>query len=264
MGPAVLHLGPFSISSYAAFIDLGILIGLLLTYLASRLSRFNARTVMDGALWAVVAGIVGGRITYVAIYWAYFADHPREILSLSQGGLAFQGAFVAGVLGLVGYSLWNQTSFWDLADVVAPGLALGQSIGWIGCLLNGCGYGLVAKGPLAYDLSDVYGIMAFRYPTQAMISILNLAILVLIFSLLLRGSRYRLPPGLVAAVYLLLSSSGLFFLEFLRADETVYFGTLRWSQLVEVGEFLVALLAIVYLWRGRQPVLPRQAPPESP
>jgi len=263
MGPTIFHLGPFSISSYAALIDLGILLGLLLTYLESRLKRADVRTIVDGVLWALAAGIVGGRIAYVAIYWPYFADHPGEILSLSQGGLAFQGAFLAGVLGLIGYSLWNQTSFWHLADMVAPGLALGQAVGWIGCLLNGCGYGLVAKGFLAYDLRDVYGIMAFRYPTQAMISFLNLAIFVLVFALLHRRSRYQPPPGLVAALYLLLNSSGLFCLEFLRADETLYFGSLRWSQLVEAGEFLVALLVLSYLWRRRKKATARDPLSES-
>lgn len=249
MGPTAFHLGPFSICSYAALIDLGIIFGLLFTYLESRWRKADGRTVMDGALWGLVGGIVGGRIAYVAIYWPYFAAHPREMLSLSQGGLAFQGAFLAGVLSLVGYSLWNQTSFWHLADMVAPGLALGQAVGWLGCLLNGCGYGLVTRGFLAYDLRDAYGIMAFRYPTQAMISILNLAIFILVFALLRRRSRHELPPGLVAAIYLLLNSSGLFCLEFLRADQTLYFGSLRWSQLVEAVEFLVALLTLSYLWR---------------
>lgn len=249
MGPTVFHLGHFSISSYAALVDLGIIFGLLLTYLVSRCKRADVRTVMDGALWALAAGIVGGRIAYVAIYWPHFVVHPREILSLSQGGLAFQGAFLAGILGLIGYSFWNQTSFWHLADMVAPGLALGQAIGWIGCLLNGCGYGLVTKGFLASDLRDVYGIMAFRYPTQVMISVLNLAILILLFALLHTRSRHRLPSGFVAALYLLLNSFGLFCLEFLRADETLYFGSLRWSQLIEAAEFLVALLALSYLWR---------------
>ena len=50
MGPTIFHLGPFSISSYAALIDLGILLGLLLTYLESRLNRADVRTFMDGVL----------------------------------------------------------------------------------------------------------------------------------------------------------------------------------------------------------------------
>ncbi len=263
MGPTVFRLGSLSISSYAALVDLGIVLALLVTYLEGRWKRANVTRVMDGALWVLASGIVGGRIAYVAIYWPYFAGHTREILSLSQGGLAFQGAFLAGVLTLIGHSLWNQTSFWHLADIVAPGLALGQAIGWVGCLLNGCGYGLVTRGPLAYDLRDAYGIMAFRYPTQAMISILNLAIFVLVFTLLRGRSRHPLVPGLAAVIYLLLNSAGLFCLEFLRADETLYFGSLRWSQLIEAGEFIVSLLALAYLWRRRKRAPSSETPSPS-
>jgi phosphatidylglycerol:prolipoprotein diacylglycerol transferase len=252
MGPTVFQLGRLSISSYAALVSVGILLGLMATYLQTRWRRFDVRTAMDAALWALAAGVIGGRIAYVTIYWPYFSAHPTEIFSPSQGGLAFQGAFLAGVLGLLGYSLWTRTSFWDLADVMAPGLALGQSIGWIGCLLAGCGYGLVTRGMLSYDLKDIYGIMAFRYPTQAMISILNLVVFVVLLGLARGIGHHRLPPGVLAAVYLVLNSAGLFFLEFLRADETVYFGTLRWSQLVEAAEFVAALLALSYLWTRRR------------
>jgi len=264
MGPIVLHLGRLSISSYAAFMGLAIILGLLVTYLVSRWTKADVRTVMDAALWALLAGIIGGRIAYVGIYWPYFGVHPREILALSQGGLAFQGSFMAGVLGLIGYSLWNQTSFWHLADMLAPGLALGQAIGWIGCLLNGYGYGLVTRGFLAYDLRDIYGIMAFRYPTQAMMSALNLVIFVLLAALFCTRTHRRLAPGMVAVLYLLLNSSGLFFLEFLRADETLYFGTLRWSQVAEAGQFIVALLALLYLRAGsRKATLGETAPDSS-
>jgi prolipoprotein diacylglyceryltransferase len=57
---------------------------------------------------------------------------------------------------------------------------------------------------------------------------------------------------MLAAVYLILNSAGLFFLEFLRADETLYFGTLRWSQVVEGIEFAAALLAVAILWTWRK------------
>jgi phosphatidylglycerol:prolipoprotein diacylglycerol transferase len=252
MGPIVLHLGHLSISSYAALIGLGVILGLVITYLEARWRGADVVRSMDAALWALVAGIIGGRAAYVAIYWPYFSSHPREIFSLSQGGLAFQGAFVSGVLGLLIYSLWTGTSFWRLADTVAAGLALGQSVGWIGCLCTGCGYGLVTRGSLAYDLRDIYGIMAYRYPTQIMISLLNLAIFVLIFVMARLDRRQRLAPGLVAALYLALNSAGLFFLEFLRADETLYLGTLRWSQIVEALECAVALLTMAVLWARRK------------
>jgi len=219
---------------------------------------------IDAAVWSLVGAVIGGRVVYIALYWAHFASRPREILSFSRGGLAFQGAFVAGLLALLAYSLWNGRSFCKLADTLAPGLALGQAIGWIGCLMSGCGYGLVARGPLAYDLRDSYGILAFRYPTQALISALNLAIFVLLLALSTTRVRRRFPSGALATTYLALNSAGLFLLEFLRADETLYFGTLRWSQVMEAGEFAAALLAVTLLvWLTRRRTATSEHPPSS-
>lgn len=251
MGPTTLHLGPFSLSSYAAFVSAGILAGLFVTFLESRRRGQGVVSTMDAALWSLVGGVIGGRAVYVALYWPHFSSHPREIVSLSRGGLAFQGAFLAGLLALLAYSLWNGRSFWELADTVAPGLALGQAIGWIGCLISGCGYGVVARGPLAYDLRDSYGILAFRYPAQALVSLLNAGIFVVLLALSRTGARSRLPSGALATLCLALNSAGLFSLEFLRADETLYFGTLRWSQIVEAGEFAAALLAVILITRAR-------------
>jgi phosphatidylglycerol:prolipoprotein diacylglycerol transferase len=259
MGPTILQLGRLTISSYAAFVGLGIVLGLAVACLETRWRGTGVIATLDAALWSLVCGVVGGRVVYVALYWPYFSSHPRQIFSLSQGGLAFQGAFVAGLLGLLGYSLWNRRSFWELADILAPGLALGQTVGWIGCLLAGCGYGLAASGSLAYDLRDIYGIWAYRYPTQAMSSVLNLAIFAVVLILARTGAYRRLATGTLAVLYLALNSAGLFFLEFLRADETLYLGTLRWSQIVEVVELAAALLALVLL-RTRYR---RAAPSES-
>jgi phosphatidylglycerol:prolipoprotein diacylglycerol transferase len=264
VGPTILQLGRLTISSYAAFVGLGIVLGLAVAYLESRWRGADVVATLDAALWSLVCGVVGGRMVYVAIYWPYFFPHPRQIFSLSQGGLAFQGAFVAGLLGLLGYSLWNRKSFRELADILALGLALGQAVGWIGCLLAGCGYGLATTGPLAYDLRDIYGIWAYRYPTQAMISVLNLGIFVVLLILARTGASRRLATGTLAALYLALSSAGLFFLEFLRADETLYLGTLRWSQIVEVAELVAALLALVFLqtrYRRAAPSEPKVSKP---
>jgi phosphatidylglycerol:prolipoprotein diacylglycerol transferase len=264
MGPTILQLGRVTISSYAAFVGLGILVGLLMAYLESRWRGVDVVVIVDAALWSLVGGILGGRLAYVAIYWPFFSSHPRQILALSQGGLAFQGAFLSGVVGLLAYCLWSRHSFWELADIVAPALALGQAIGWVGCLLTGCGYGLAARGFLAYDLRDIYGIMAYRFPTQAMIAALNLGIFIVLLVLARTGLRRRLAPGTLATLYLALNSAGLFLLEFLRADETLYFGTLRWSQILEAVEFAAAFLAVLVLWtRHKRAAAPEPVGPSS-
>jgi phosphatidylglycerol:prolipoprotein diacylglycerol transferase len=142
--------------------------------------------------------------------------------------------------------------FWPLADLLVPGVALGEAVGWVGCLGSGCGYGLPARGPWAYELPDIYGIVVPRFPTQALASLVSgLIFALLIFVLWRYGSR--LVPGSLASLYLLLSALGHFLVEFTRGDETLYLGLLRWSQWAEAGEIILALSMLAYLWKlGRR------------
>jgi phosphatidylglycerol:prolipoprotein diacylglycerol transferase len=259
MRPLFFEIGGLTISAYTALVDLGIIFGLLVTSLLARWRKADLWGMVDAALVVLVCGVIGSRLAYVALQWPYFSSHLRESFYLWRGGLAFQGAFLGGVVGLLGYSFWYRWSFWRLADLLVPGLALGQAIGWVGCLLSGCAYGLPARGTWAYELPDLYGITVFRFPTQAVMSGVSLLIFMLLILLLWRTPRPF--PGLIALLYLLLYSLGGFVLEFTRGDETLYLGPLRWSQIVEAGEFLGALILLRYLWRRRQQQ--RERPPLS-
>jgi len=100
--------------------------------------------IQDMTIFLFVFGIIGARITYMIQYqrpiWEFF--------QIWQGGIVFYGSAIGGFIGyrifyrmvLVKYGV----STWQLADVVAPTLALGLAIGRIGCFLNGCCYGHVA------------------------------------------------------------------------------------------------------------------------
>ena len=250
MRPFFFEIGSLTISAYTALVDLGIVLGLLVTSLLARCRKADLWGTVDAVLVVLVCGAIGGRLAYVALHWPYFSSHLREAFYLWRGGLAFQGAFLGGVVGLLAYSFRYRWSFWRLADLLVPGLALGQAIGWAGCLLSGCAYGLPARGAWAYELPDLYGITVFRFPTQAVMSGLSLLIFILLILLVWRISRPF--PGLIALIYLLLYSLGGFILEFTRGDETLYLGLLRWSQIVEAGEFLGALLLLGYLWKRAQ------------
>ncbi len=65
-----------------------------------------------------------------------------------EGGIVFYGSAFGGAIGY-GLFYWFvmrklNISGWQLADAVAPLLALGLAIGRIGCYLNGCCWGQVA------------------------------------------------------------------------------------------------------------------------
>jgi prolipoprotein diacylglyceryltransferase len=213
----------------------------------------------------------------------YFAENFREAFYVWEGGLAFHGAFLAGLLALFLYSAYHKLPFLALADTAALGLALGQVFGWLGCLMSGCAYGLESHeatfilARLSLDLPDIYGVSAPRFATQPLASALSLAIFFLLWA-----TRHRRPfdpssglrtslaqdrpfdgvysersrtaqdkpfPGFAFALYLLLYAGGQFLVEFTRGDEAIYWGLWRASQWIYLAEAALALVFLACLLR---------------
>lgn len=111
--------------------------------------------VQDLFIWVFVAGIIGARILYMIQYANQFPDTSAGGLALAffqiwRGGIIFYGSALGGAAGY-GLFYWfvmrrmqHRVSAWQLADAVAPIVALGLAVGRIGCFLNGCCWGQVA------------------------------------------------------------------------------------------------------------------------
>ena len=261
MYPILFRVSGHPIYSYTVFLDLGLLLGVVVAWWQAR--RLDAMddpgSVMDAAFWSVLGGVVGGRMGYVLAQREYFAYHPEEVWQVWLGGLSWHGAFLGGALVLFA---WHILRSWltprprgggprrlpppllDLTDALAPGLALGASLGWIGCLLAGVAHGVVSYGPLTYDLPDLYGVYARRFATQLVGAVWS----AIVFGLLLLTGR-RSRRGFNTFAYLFLAFGGDLLLGFTRADETIYLGLWRAGQVVDAALAAVGLLGVILLWQ---------------
>jgi prolipoprotein diacylglyceryltransferase len=98
----------------------------------------------DLLIWAFVGGLIGGRVLHVIAENGQWSD----FFKIWQGGLVFYGGAIAGAIAAtIAYVFLMRplgVSPWQVADVIAPALALGICFGRLGCYLNGCCYGYVA------------------------------------------------------------------------------------------------------------------------
>ena len=260
MYPILFRVSGHPIYSYTVLLDAGLLLGVIVAWWQAR--RFDTMNdpgiVVDAAFWSVIGGVVGGRAGYVVAQREYFAYHPQEIWQVWQGGLSWHGAFLGGAVALL---TWHTLRTWltprppgggpqrlppplaALTDAMAPGLALGSTFAWVGCLLAGIAHGVVSYGPLTYDLPDLYGVQARRFATQPVGAAWSL----LIFVLLLLGRRSR--RGLNTFAYLFLAFGGDLLLGFTRADETLYWDLWRVGQVVDAVLAAAGLLGVIFLWQ---------------
>jgi phosphatidylglycerol:prolipoprotein diacylglycerol transferase len=141
----VVPLG-IAVRGYGLMMLLGIVAGVLWAVHRCQPEGISADQVLSLALHLIVFGIVGARLFYVIQYWDNYSGEPWpqrliSILNLTKGGLVVLGSFFGCLVGLAYWSRQQRIRVRKLADLIAPSLLLGLSLGRLGCLLNGCCFG---------------------------------------------------------------------------------------------------------------------------
>lgn len=255
----LFFIGSFPIRSYGVFFALGIITGGLLAYYFTRKAGRYSEYIWDLTVYCGLWGIIGGRLWDVFFFdWDYYQDHLLEIPFVWQGGMAIQGGLLFGILAALYYLRKRRVDILDFADLVAPAIVLGQSVGRMANLMNGDAFGhptggsfgiLYPETTLAYH---TYGAQPL-WPAE----IWEGQIDVLIFVILLAYSLRSHVKGQVFALYIMLYSLARFGLEFLRGDYGALLWGLKSAQLTALVAFFAALSAFVYFaYRKPQNAVP--------
>jgi len=249
--PIFWDLGFIQIRWYGLIMSVAILVGLWLAVRLAKKIKISADEIYDLAMWSVVGGIVGARAYEVFIInWSYYAHNLSTIVKVWQGGLAIHGAIIGGALAVWLWSKKHQADFWQLVDLIAVVLPLGQTIGRWGNYFNQELFGRPTDWAIGLPISKVnrpVGWENYTYfqPTFLYESILNLF---LFLGLILIYKKFKTPAGTIAILYLLGYSVIRFFMEFVRLDLTPTFGWWRLPQLVSL---IIFVLVIAFLVRKK-------------
>lgn len=241
MHPILFTVGPIQIYSYGVMVSLAFAICSFLIWRTAPRVGLDREKVLDFIIVILVFGIIGARFLHVAANFRYYIKHPFEIILLTKGGLAFYGGVLFSIIAGIIYLRKNSIPIWKAGDLIAPYVALGQSIGRIGCFLNGCCYGIICA-PAHLHLGVIFrGDTLHRYPTQIFATIILLFIYMALRFML---ERQILKENLFL-VYLILYSFQRFFMEFLRGDINRILWNLTLSQLISVCVFITALTMLI-------------------
>jgi phosphatidylglycerol:prolipoprotein diacylglycerol transferase len=241
MKPILLQIHGFAIHSYGLMLAIAFMIGISGARKALRDQGGNPDSIVDLGIWILIGAIVGARLAYVATEYRYFMTNPLEILKINSGGLAFHGGLLGGFLAGIWYAKSHRLETWKIADIVTPFVALGYAIVRIGCLLNGCCYGLPTSVPWA--LRCAANDTVLRHPTQ-IYSMLGSLIL---FFILRSLRHHRQFPGFLFFLYLVLYSVLRFGVEYFREGAKIY----PWLSLAQVVCAVMAVIGLLVIGRQR-------------
>lgn len=255
MHPILISLGSFHLPTYGVLLVTAILGGILIAMRLGRRVGMESALILDFCTWLILVALLGAKVLMIVSDWSTYRANPEEIFSLStfMAGGVFYGGFLAALFFTVWYVRVQKLSFWKLADVLAPGVALGQSVGRLGCFSAGCDYGTPTKASWGVVFTstfahEVTGVPLGQrlHPTQLYESLATF----LIFGLLLWWFPRKQRDGDVFLGYMGMYAIARFFLEFLRGDEDRGF---VFNHLLSTSQFIALLalagIAAVIVWR---------------
>lgn len=258
----------FSIAFYGIIIGIGMLLGMSVATRDYGKHGHKVEDIQDFALIVIILGVIGARLYYVIFEWEYYAKHLAEIPNIRQGGLAIYGGVLTAIATCIVFCKKRKLQFLPMADSGVIGLILGQAIGRWGNFFNAEAFGgytdsllamrikesIVNPGMLNSNvLANLQYISGTSYiqvhPTFFYESVWNLSV----FAFLYFYSKKKSYDGQIFLFYLMLYGFGRFFIEGLRADSLMFFGTnIAVSQMLSLFLFVISIIAQVLLYAKKK------------
>ena len=243
MYPELFRIGDFVISSFGVMVAIAFLVAYWISSLEYKRKGLDEKLLGNVFVAAMVGGIVGAKILYLLenVPISEIMRNPVPNL-FSRGGLTFYGGFFGAVLLVWIISRTNNVSFWKILDGLAPGLAIGHSIGRIGCLLVGDDYGVPSDLPWAMAFPKGLPPTTERvHPTQVYEAIL----LGIIFLVLWKIRKKEAQDGWLFSILLILAGIERFLIEFIRSTSPSPVPGLSLAQVIALVLIIVGMIKLV-------------------
>jgi phosphatidylglycerol---prolipoprotein diacylglyceryl transferase len=197
---------------------------------------------MAGArLWHVLTPPLSS--VQLGLTTGHYLSNPMDILAFWVGGFGIPGAILGGMIALWLSTRKEELPYWELTDILAPGVVLAQTIGRLGNYFNQELYGLPTDLPWAIFIQPSHRLIGyeqfeFYHPLFAYEALLNLGCVFLLLWLARGRFADQLKTGDLFLIYLTYYSMVRFLLEALRLDVAIVNNT-------NINQAFFALLFII-------------------
>ena len=248
--PVAFMLGNLEVRWYGIMVALAVLTILVVTLWEARRTGLSEDLLLNVFLWGVIGGLVMSRVVHVVDHLFTHPGQPIDFFSFA--GLGLYGAIIGAPLSAFLYTRFAHMPWSDMArvgDAVALGAPLGQAIGRVGCLINGCCHGAIAGVPWAVIYDHPHSFCSTPgmpvHPTQAYFIIWNIVVFGVVFWM----RKIRKPDGVSFVAYVMLYSAGDMIIRFWRVNE-IYAVGLQQGQIISLAIILACVPIMIIKWRN--------------
>jgi phosphatidylglycerol---prolipoprotein diacylglyceryl transferase len=261
MFPKLITVGSFFIPTYGVLVALGFLAGLAIALRLARRVALPPEKMTNLAVYCAIAGIAGAKLFMFLFDLGDYLRDPAQIFSLEtlQAAGVFHGGFIAALIVAVLYMRRQKLPVLITMDAFAPGVAIGQAIGRLGCFAAGCCWGRECSLPWAVRFRSNFAAPVPLDKTLHPVQLYESAADLIIFAILYRQFGRAHRPGQVIGLYLVLYSTARFIIEFYREHEQALVGPFSLTQWIALA---LLALGIALLVHGRTSHVTGQPQPE--
>lgn len=266
--PVSYSLGPLQFTGFGFAMLLSFVIGQIIVQREMQRRGQDPQPAGDMVFAAVIGGLLGAKI--------YYAILVGDMSSLtSRAGFVFWGGLIGGIIAVIAVVVKKRLGIARTSDSVAVALPAAYAIGRTGCWAVGDDYGKPWNGPWAVsfpegappstvaNLQAAFGVkfppgtplneVVSVHPTQ----IYEVLMATIMFFIILRLRKQPHGEGWLFGLYCLLAGIERIIVEFFRAKDDRFFGTLTLAQMIGVGFALFGIAWMIARWKPR--TLPTQA-----
>lgn len=235
--PVAFTIFNIDIMWYALLITSGIVIATIISCLRAPKHDLTSDRVLDFVIVCIPIAIIGARLYYVIFNWSWYAGDLFKIINIREGGLAIHGGLLFGFgMAAILCKIWKVRPL-NVLDLVAPTVALAQSIGRWGNYFNSEAHGGPTNLPWAITVNGQTVHPTFLYESIWCF---------LLFLLLIYIDNRRSFQGQTILLYGILYSAERFFVEALRTD-SLMIGPFKQAQVLSLTIIIVCTTAYILL-----------------
>lgn len=257
-------IGNFRVAFYGVTMALGMILGSMLILHEAKRTGQSDEDYLDIIIWCLISAVVGARAYYVIFAWDYYKDNLLSIFNIRGGGMGIIGGLIGAFIAGYFVCRHKKMSFVLACDTCIIGVPVGQIIGRFGNFFNREAYGQYTDGLFAMQIpldrctraSSVvtdemmnhlveYDGLKFIsvHPTFLYEALWNLGLLILLLWMR-KHTRFR---GQMVLTYFIGYGLGRFWIESLRIDQLIFFGTgIPVTMIVSAIMVLGGILLMVY------------------
>ena len=223
----IIQIGPMALQAPGLILLIGLWLGLVVAERLAPRFQANSNNVYNLVFVALIAGVLGARVSYVLQNHEVFLQSPLNIFSLNPGLLDPLGGVAVGLIAALVYGNRKKIAWRPTLDAITPFLSVMWIAIGISNLASGDVFGVETSLPWGIDL---WGTM--RHPTQIYQILVGCITLGIIWPRTGSTSLVQKVPGETFVGFLALSAGAWLIIEAFRGDSVVLSNGIRVTQVV--------------------------------